>query len=462
MMDKEHADFDRAYRRSRSGSPQGGPGRDPDRRRRRVPRRDQPLHAARLHVHRRARKGEYVEADIPAESRRASSATAPSWSRRSAPPTTRCSSAISTGNEIGRDEAIHGMKEAMKRPISSRSSASPREHDRGARAAHRARAAHAVGLRDGGDPRAHRRRRGQTVEIHAQATTPHSRRSSSRRSSEPHVGDVSYFRILSGKVENGAEVYNATRDGVGEARASLRAAGEGAHRGPACCTPATSAAWPSCATRTPTTRSPRANIPMRLPQIASPSRSCTSRSRRGARRRGEAAAGAAPAARRGSHVQVHYNPRRTRPSSGASASGTSTWRWRAQAQVRREGRAHAPRIAYRETITAQGRGAGAPQEADGWPRAVRRLLDPHGPAPRGEGYLFEDKIVGGVIPSAVHPGGGSGRPGGGARGVLAASRSWTSGRGVRRLVPLGGLERDVVQDGGHPRLQDGRAEVQAR
>jgi elongation factor G len=28
------------------------------------------------------------------------------------------------------------------------------------------------------------------------------------------VGDVSYFRVLSGKVANGQEVFNATRDGV--------------------------------------------------------------------------------------------------------------------------------------------------------------------------------------------------------------------------------------------------------
>src|SRR2546423_7983718 len=32
--------------------------------------------------------------------------------------------------------------------------------------------------------------------------------------SEPHVGDVSYFRVYSGSVANGHEVYNATRSAV--------------------------------------------------------------------------------------------------------------------------------------------------------------------------------------------------------------------------------------------------------
>ena len=30
--------------------------------------------------------------------------------------------------------------------------------------------------------------------------------------SEPHVGDVTFFRIMAGQVNNGSEVYNAPRE----------------------------------------------------------------------------------------------------------------------------------------------------------------------------------------------------------------------------------------------------------
>jgi len=50
-----------------------------------------------------------------------------------------------------------------------------------------------------------------TVEIHANDEAPFSA-IVFKTMSEPHVGDVSFFRILSGTVANGQEVFNATRD----------------------------------------------------------------------------------------------------------------------------------------------------------------------------------------------------------------------------------------------------------
>ena len=44
-----------------------------------------------------------------------------------------------------------------------------------------------------------------------------------------------------------------------------------------------------------------------------------------------------------------------------------------------------PKIAYRETITANSGGPGPAQEADRWPRAVRRLLDQARAAAEGRG-----------------------------------------------------------------------------
>ena len=58
---------------------------------------------------------------------------------------------------------------------------------------------------------------------------------------EPHVGDVSYFRILSGQVTNGQDVFNATRDGV-EKLGHLAIPCGRERVEVTCCTPATSVA----------------------------------------------------------------------------------------------------------------------------------------------------------------------------------------------------------------------------
>src|SRR5262249_8722702 len=50
-----------------------------------------------------------------------------------------------------------------------------------------------------------------TVEIHAEENAPVSALVF-KTMSEPHVGDVTFFRIFSGSIANGQEVFNATRD----------------------------------------------------------------------------------------------------------------------------------------------------------------------------------------------------------------------------------------------------------
>jgi elongation factor G len=92
-----------------------------------------------------------------------------------------------------------------------------------------------------------------------------------------------------------------------------------------------------------------------------------------------------------------------------------------------------PRIPYRETITARPRRTAA-QEADGRPRAVRRLQDPDGAAAARRRLRVRGRHLRRLDPATVHPGGREGHPGG------------TAARLPGRL-PGGGLPRDVWSTG---------------
>ena len=85
------------------------------------------------------------------------------------------------------------------------------------------------------------------------------------------------------------------------------------------------------------------------------------------------------------------------------------------------------RVPYRETITARGRGGGQVQEADRWPRPVRRRIPPGGAArPRGRLRVRrQDRRR--RDPPPVHPRGREGhRRGDGRPAVSSASPSSTS------------------------------------
>ena len=135
------------------------------------------------------------------------------------------------GGEITRDDALRAMKEAMKRmelfPLFCVSS----DLMYGTKAvlstvvelmpsAWEMEELHAFKGAEGD----------HTVEIHAKDDAPFAALVF-KTMSEPHVGEVSLFRIFSGKVETGVEVFNATRDGAEKLGHLSVVAGKGSNRG---------------------------------------------------------------------------------------------------------------------------------------------------------------------------------------------------------------------------------------
>ena len=182
------------------------------------------------------------------------------------------------------------------------------------------------------------------------------------------------------------------------------------------------------------------------------------------RRRREAPAGTASAARRGSDVRdalqrrdarddrLGHGRAASRGHDGEAASGSSA--------SPPSSRSRTSPIARRSRRRPRGRGAtrsrsgGRGQFGDCWVRFA--------PQPRGAGYAVRRRDRRRLDPAAVHSGGRSRDSGsGGARHHRRLSARRLQGRGVRRLVSHGRLERNVVQDGRHSGVQGGRAEVQA-
>ncbi len=421
MMDKESANFDSVYEQVKSRLtskvvPVEIPlGEGPDFR------GVINLFTGRAYVYKDGSKaGEYEEADIPEADRgrydryhqeliEAVSATDDAMLER-----------YLEGEEIGRDEAIAGMKEAMKRqdlfPLFCTSS----ENMVGIRAllteivqlmpsAWEMEELHALTGSEGNE----------TVEIHASDDAPFAAHVF-KTVSEPHVGEVTFFRIYSGCVNNGAEVFNATRDVVeklthlsvphGRDRVEVGRL----HAGDIGCVAKLRN------THTNDTLSTREH-PVRLPGVTFPEPLVSFAVQAAGR-------GDEEKVQMGLHrlhdedptLETHFVPEtRETVVTGLGERHLEVAISRLERRYGVKVELSAPKIAYRETITreAQGQGrhkkqtGGRGQFGDCWVRLR--------PAPRGAGYSFRDSIVGGAIPSKYIPAVDRGIQEASARGVLA-------------------------------------------
>jgi elongation factor G len=421
MMDKEHADFDAIYRQIKSQLTSKvipievpvGQGAD--------------FHGIvnlfdkRAHVYARgARSGAYEETDVPDEVR-------PQFDRYYSELIETIAATDDTllerylnGEEITREEAIGAMKEAMKRmelfPLFCVSSTL----NYGTRAvlstivelmpnAYEMEELHAFTGAEGS----------QTVQIHATDDAPFAALVF-KTQSEPHVGDVTYFRILSGAARNGDEVYNVTRDATEKLNHLAVPLGRERLEVPALHAGDIGCVAKLRGTHTNDTLSTRAH-PVRLPEIRFPT-PLVQMAIHPANRADEEKlqAGLHRLHEEDPSFEMTYNAE----THETLVSGLGERHLEvALAKLRRKFGVAAeltkPKIAYRETIRMRAEGQGRHKKQSGGRGQFGDCWVRIAPAERGDGIRFEDRIVGGAIPSKFIPAVEKGIHEAAERGVLA-------------------------------------------
>jgi len=238
--------------------------------------------------------------------------------------------------------------------------------------------------------------------------------------SEPHVGDVSLFRIYSGMVKNGQEVYNAARSApeklnhLSVAQGKEKFEVDQLHAGDI------GVIAKLRDTHTNDTLCAQ-GVPVVLPRIPFPEPIIHV---------------AVEAKERGDEEKINLGLARL-------TEEDPTFHWEYNPDVRqtwiyglgerhlevilgrlaRKFGVHAtmakPRIPYRETIKGKGEGQGRHKKQTGGRGQFGDCWIRMAPLPRGSGYVFEDQIVGGSIPSKFIPAVDRGIQEAAVRGILA-------------------------------------------
>lgn len=258
-----------------------------------------------------------------------------------------------------------------------------------------------------------------TVEIHPKDDAPFTALVF-KTTTEPHVGEVSYFRTFSGSVANGAEVYNATR-GAPEKLSHL-AIPQGKERIEV---PRLHPGDIGCVaklrnTHTNDTLSTK-DHPVRMPQIPFPDPLVSF-----------AIAAAAHAEeeklQHGLHrlhdedptIQTHYEAETHETIiEGLGERHLEVALARLERQYGVKATLRAPRVPYRETLLGKAEGQGRHKKQTGGKGQFGDCWIRIKPMPRGDGYRFVDNISGGVIPRQYIPAVDKGVQEAAERGVLA-------------------------------------------
>jgi elongation factor G len=238
--------------------------------------------------------------------------------------------------------------------------------------------------------------------------------------SEPHVGDVSYFRIYSGSVSNGGEVYNATRGHV--EKLNHLCVSQGKERTEV---PVLHAGDIGCVaklrnTHTNDTLSMKER-PVRLPQIDFPE-SLVHLAVHASNRADEEKlqAGMHKLHDEDPTFQMHFNAETHETIvSGLGERHLEVTLAKLKRKFGVTAELTRPKIAYRETLKAKGDGQGRHKKQSGGRGQFGDCWVRFAPLPRGKGYVFDDQIVGGSIPRGFIPAVDRGIQEAAVRGIVA-------------------------------------------
>ncbi len=222
--------------------------------------------------------------------------------------------------------------------------------------------------------------------------------------SEPHVGDVTFFRVLSGSIANGAEVFNAPRDSAEKLNHLSIALGKERTEVPTLSAGDIGAVAKLRDTHTNDTLSSRA-APVVLGKIPFPDPIITLSVE--VKTRGEE-----DKLSTGLH-RLHEEDPTFRHEYNAEL-GQTLVRGRGErhleiivGRLARKYGVHAtlgkPRVAYRETLRGKAEGQGKHKKQSGGRGQYGDCWIRVAPLARGAGFEFDDQIVGGVIPRQYIP-----------------------------------------------------------
>ena len=404
LMDKEHADFERVYRQIKASlTPKVIPVE--------IPVGEGPefhgivnLFSQKCHLYKKGTKtGEYDEVEVPAEYRERFERYSKELMERIAETDDTLLERYLGGEQIGRDEAIAAMKAGMARGelyplfcgaadltygaralLSKMVELFPPPNERPAVEAHKWGSASQVTLRaDDAGP------------FVAQVF---------KTISEPHVGDVSFFRLYSGTVRNGQDVYNAPREALEKLNHLCVAVGKDRIETAELHAGDIGVVAKLRDTHTNDTLSTK-DVPVVVPKIPFPEPVLTEAIE--VKQRGEEeklSNGLHKLHEEDQTFQHEYNGELQQTLIRGLGErhleiivGRLARKFGVHALITK------PRVAYRETFKgkAEGQGkhkkqtGGRGQYGDCWIRIV--------PLPRGSGIQFADEIVGGVIPRQYIP-----------------------------------------------------------
>jgi elongation factor G len=214
LMDKEHADFERVYSQIKARlTPKVIPVE--------IPVGEGPdfhgiinLFSKKCHMYKKGTKaGEYEEVDVPAEYRERFDQYSKELIERIAETDDTLLERYLGGEEIGRDEAIRAMKAGMAKGELFPLFCGAAELTYGMRALLSKMVELCLAPHERPPVDAQKWGSAERVALKAADAGPFVAQVF-KTISEPHVGDVTYFRVYSGTVHNGQDVYNAPREAV--------------------------------------------------------------------------------------------------------------------------------------------------------------------------------------------------------------------------------------------------------